>query len=416
MDIQLKKRKIPTGRQLAYVAAAIIAVAVIGWAVFGNRASVTRINRSLVTTAQVEHGLFDDYIRIVGTVSPSTTIQLSPEEGGIVEQIFVEEGAIVRQGDPIVRLRNSSLDLEIMNAEAELAEKQNFLRNTQVTMEQDRLANLTEKSQLDMDVRQKRRTFEQYKRLYAEDLVSKEDFLKSEEDYHLAVEQNSLVSERLKQDSIYRTLQMNQLENDLANMRRSLTLIRERRSKLTICAPADGELGLLDVEMGQSVSQGLMIGRINVLTGHKIEARIDEHFIDRVTTGLTGEFTRQDSTYSVTVRKVYPDVRENKFQADLVFTGPRPDNIRNGQSYSINLQISSPTECTFIPRGSFYTATGGTWIFVLDADGRRARRRPITIGRQNPQYYEVTEGLMPGEQVIVTGYEQFGESHEIILE
>ena len=223
------------------------------------------------------------------------------------------------------------------------------------------------------------------------------------------------MTERLRQDSIYRSLQMSQLENDLENMRRSLSLIRDRRSKLTICAPADGELGFLDVEQGQSIATGKMIGRINVMTGHKIEANIDEHYIDRVVAGLSGEFQRQDSTYMLRVRKVYPDVRESKFQTDFDFVGAKPDNIRNGQSYYINLELGESTESILLPRGAFFTSTGGTWIFVVDPDGKNATRRPIRIGRQNPQYYEVIEGLQAGEKVVISGYEQFGNADKLIL-
>lgn len=416
MDIQLKKKRLPNAKKAATVAIATIGIVGIAvWIWNSNKKTTTRIDRNAVTIATVEAGKFNDYIRIVGIVQPSNSIQISAEEGGIVEQKFLEEGATVHAGDPILQLRNSTLDLEIMNAEAELAEKQNFLRNTQVTMEQDRLNNLTEKSQLDMDVRQKKRTYLQYKRLYGEELVSKEEYLKAGEDYELAVEKSRLVTERLRQDSIYRSLQMSQLENDLENMRRSLSLIRDRRSKLTICAPADGELGFLDVEQGQSIATGKMIGRINVMTGHKIEANIDEHYIDRVVAGLSGEFQRQDSTYMLRVRKVYPDVRESKFQTDFDFVGAKPDNIRNGQSYYINLELGESTESILLPRGAFFTSTGGTWIFVVDPDGKNATRRPIRIGRQNPQYYEVIEGLQAGEKVIISGYEQFGNADKIIL-
>ena len=416
MDIQLKKKRLPNAKKAATVAIATIGIVGIAvWIWNSNKKTTTRIDRNAVTIATVEAGKFNDYIRIIGIVQPSNSIQISAEEGGIVEQKFLEEGATVHAGDPILQLRNSTLDLEIMNAEAELAEKQNFLRNTQVTMEQDRLNNLTEKSQLDMDVRQKKRTYLQYKRLYGEELVSKEEYLKAGEDYELAVEKSRLVTERLRQDSIYRSLQMSQLENDLENMRRSLSLIRDRRSKLTICAPADGELGFLDVEQGQSIATGKMIGRINVMTVHKIEANIDEHYIDRVVAGLSGEFQRQDSTYMLRVRKVYPDVRESKFQTDFDFVGAKPDNIRNGQSYYINLELGESTESILLPRGAFFTSTGGTWIFVVDPDGKNATRRPIRIGRQNPQYYEVIEGLQAGEKVVISGYEQFGNADKLIL-
>ena len=339
MDIKLEKRRFPERKKLLYIAASAAAVVAIIWIALFGGGSTSRINRSAITVATAESGVFSDYIRIIGIVQPVASVQLSAEEGGIVEHKYLEEGSIVNSGEPILQLRNSTLDLEIMNAEANLAEKQNFLRNTQVSMEQDRLNNMIEKSRLDVDVRQKQRTYLQYKRLYEEDLVSREEYLKAEEDYRLAIEQNGLVAERLRQDSIYRSLQMAQLESDLENMRRSLSLIRERRAKLTVSAPVAGELGFLDVELGQNISVGQMVGRINVLTGHKIEAEIDEHYIDRVVTGLSGEFDRRDTTFSLKVKKVYPDVREGKFQADLEFVGEKPSNIRNGQSYYINLQL-----------------------------------------------------------------------------
>lgn len=415
MDIKLEKRRFPERKKLLYIAASAAAVVAIIWIALSGGGSTSRINRSAITVATAESGVFSDYIRIIGIVQPVASVQLSAEEGGIVEHKYLEEGSIVNSGEPILQLRNSTLDLEIMNAEANLAEKQNFLRNTQVSMEQDRLNNMIEKSRLDVDVRQKQRTYLQYKRLYEEDLVSREEYLKAEEDYRLAIEQNGLVAERLRQDSIYRSLQMAQLESDLENMRRSLSLIRERRAKLTVSAPVAGELGFLDVELGQNISVGQMVGRINVLTGHKIEAEIDEHYIDRVVTGLSGEFDRRDTTFSLKVKKVYPDVREGKFQADLEFVGEKPSNIRNGQSYYINLQLGESSESVIIPRGSFFSQTGGTWIFVLDAAGERAVRREIRLGRQNPQYYEVLEGISPGEQVIVSGYELFGNNDELIL-
>ncbi len=415
MDIKLEKRRFPERKKLLYIAASAAAVVAIIWIALSGGGSTSRINRSAITVATAESGVFSDYIRIIGIVQPVASVQLSAEEGGIVEHKYLEEGSIVNSGEPILQLRNSTLDLEIMNAEANLAEKQNFLRNTQVSMEQDRLNNMIEKSRLDVDVRQKQRTYLQYKRLYEEDLVSREEYLKAEEDYRLAIEQNGLVAERLRQDSIYRSLQMAQLESDLENMRRSLSLIRERRAKLTVSAPVAGELGFLDVELGQNISVGQMVGRINVLTGHKIEAEIDEHYIDRVVTGLSGEFDRRDTTFSLKVKKVYPDVREGKFQADLEFVGEKPSNIRNGQSYYINLQLGESSESVIIPRGSFFSQTGGTWIFVLDAAGERAVRREIRLGRQNPQCYEVLEGIFPGEQVIVSGYELFGNNDELIL-
>ena len=317
---------------------------------------------------------------------------------------------MVHKGDVIVRLSNSNLDLQILNAEAELAEKQNLLRNTQVAMQQDRLNNQTEQAQLDMDTQRKQRTFEQNKRLYGEKLISKEDYLQSQEDYQLSAKKRSLVTRRLKQDSIYRTVQMDQMEDNLENMRRNVILVRQRKDKLEVRSAIDGELGLLDVELGQSISPGQKIGQLNDLSDYKVQAQIDEHYIDRVRQGLTATFTRGDKTYQLQVRKVYPEVREGKFRCDFIFSGERPENIRTGQTYYIDLELGQPEQAIIIPRGTFFQTTGGQWIFVLDKNGQKAYRRNIRIGRQNPQHYEVLEGLEPGERVVTSGYEAFKDN------
>ena len=298
----------------------------------------------------------------------------------------------------------------------QLAEKQNFLRNTQVTLEQDRLNNMGELLQLDMQVGRYKRAYEQQKRLYEEDLVAKEDYIKAWEDYDLAVRQYDLVAQRLKQDSLSRTFQMAELESNLASMRRNLKLVRARKDKLEIRSQIDGELGLLDVELGQSVSSGQKIGQINDLSDFKIQASIDEHYIDRVHAGLPATFERQGGQFDLVVRKVYPEVRDGKFKTDFVFKGERPENIRSGQTYYINLELGQSSESVLIPRGTFFQTTGGSWIYVLDSEGKRAYKRSIRIGRQNPQYYEVLDGLAPGERVIVSGYEGFRENDVLILE
>ena len=208
---------------------------------------------------------------------------------------------------------------------------------------------------------------------------------------------------------------MDQMEDNLANMRRNVLLVRERKGKLEVCSPIDGELGLLDVELGKNVSSGQSIGQVNDLSNFKIEAQIDEHYIDRVKVGLSATFERDGQTYSLTVRKVYLEVREGKFRTDLVFTGTRPANIRSGQTYYLNLELGRPTQAVLVPKGTFFQTTGGNWIFVLDKAGNKAYRRNIRIGRQNPQHYEVEEGLEPGERVIISGYEAFKDNEILKL-
>lgn len=387
-----------------------------GWLIFGSHRSTFKVDARTLSIGNVTNEMFNDFVRVTGQVQPITTIQLSPLEGGIVEERLVEEGTKVKKGDVILRLSNSTLDLSILNSEAELAEKQNFLRNTQVTMEQDKLSNRTEKLQLDLDVKRKLRAYQQQEELYNEKLTAKEDYLQAKEDYELALEKRELMSERLRQDSIYRSVQMEQMEESLDNMRRNMVMIRQRVENLQVKSPIDGELGLLDVVLGQNVTMGQKIGQINDLSDYKIEAQIDELYIDRIKAGLPAAFERQSVSYGLKVRKVYPEVREGKFKTDFVFEGNRPDNIRTGQTYYINLELGQPTEAVLIPRGTFFQTTGGTWIFVLDPDGKKAYRRAIKIGRQNPQYYEVLEGLEPGEKVVVSSYEAFKENEVLVLE
>ena len=415
MDRMIERKKGLQKKHLPYVAGGLFVLLVLLWMVFGNHQRTLQVEAADLTLGQATQGEFKDYVRLNGTVVPIQVVHISPEEGGIVMEKVAEEGQKVRRGDVIVRLANSSLDLEILNAEAELAEKQNLLRNTQVAMQQDKLNNETEKASLDMDVERKRRASQQNRRLYGEKLISKETWLQAKEDYELARRKQALIGERLKKDSLYRSIQMDQMEDNLANMQRNVLLVRERKGKLEVRSPIDGELGLLDAELGKNVSSGQSIGQVNDLSDFKIEAQIDEHYIDRVKVGLSATFERDGRTYSLTVRKVYPEVREGKFRTDLVFTETRPAHIRSGQTCYLNLELGRSAQAVLIPKGTFFQTTGGSWIFVLDKSGEKAYRRTIRIGRQNPQYYEVEEGLEPGERVIISGYEAFKDNEVLIL-
>ena len=415
MDRIIEKKKGLKKKHIPYILGGAALILFVGWLLFGNHAATMRVDKEKLSIAGVTRSTFNDYIRILGQVQPIATIQISAIEGGIVEKRFIEEGSFVNEGDIILRLQNSQLTLSILDSEAQLAEKQNFLRNTQVTMEQDKLRLRQEKLQYDLDVERKYRRYMQYEQLMKEALVATEEYLQAKEDYEFSARQRDLNIERQKQDSIYRGVQMEQMEESLNSMRRNMVLIRQRSENLNVKAPISGQLGLLDAEIGQAISSGQKIGQINVLSDYKIEASIDEHYIDRVVADLSASMERQDKQFSLRVRKVYPEVRGGQFKTELVFTDERPDNIRTGQSYNINLQLGLSGEALLIPRGAFYQSTGGQWIFVLNAAGTEAVRRPIRIGKQNPQYYEVLEGLSPGEQVITSSYEMFGDNERLIL-
>ena len=403
-----------TKKALPYWLGALLAVFIVYLIARPNNKTL-RVDKDTVTISTAVQGEFNDYIRISGRVQPMTTIQLSPQEGGIVEKILIEEGSPVKAGDAILVLTNDNLDMQILNAEADLAEKENIQRNTQISMEQQKLDVRQNVLEYGMQVERLKRAYEQQKALYEDKLIAKEDYLKAEEDYRLARQKYDLVRERAIQDSLYRSVQIDRMEESLESMLLNMQMIRRRKSNLIVKAPIDGELGLLDVVLGQNVASGTRIGQINSVGTYKVEAQIDEHYIDRVITGLEATFERQGETYSTRIRKVYPEVRDGKFKADFKFEGEQPDNIRSGQTYYLNLQLGQPEEAVIIPRGTFYQKTGGKWIYVVNKEGTKAVKREIRIGRQNPQHYEVLEGLGPGEQVITSGYETYGDSDVLIF-
>ena len=413
MDRKIEHKSKIRKKHIPWIAGGAFILLVAIWLIFGEHRSSLRVDSRTVTIAEVKQGEFNDYVRVNGIVQPITTVQLTPLEGGIVQEIIIEEGSSVRKGDIIIRLSNPQLNIQILESEASLAEKENWLRNTRVQMEQEKLNLRRERLNLEMEVERKKRKFEQSKTLYDEKLCSREEYLQAKEDYELAKKTTDMVIERQHQDSIFRALQVNNMEINLYSMQQNMKLVRQRVENLNITSPINGELGLLDAVLGQSVSSGQKIGQINDLSGFKIEAMIDEHYIDRVMRGLTGSFERGGERYEIQVAKVFPEVRGGQFRTWFTFTGARPENIRTGQTYYINLQLGQPAQGIIIPRGAFYQTTGGNWIYVLEGD--KAVRRPVKIGRQNPQFYEVLEGLTPGERVIVSSYEMYGNNEVLII-
>ena len=418
MDIKLEKKKglkaLFRMKNMPYFGAAALVVFIV-WLALRDNKSTLRVDAATMSVAVVEHGEFNDYVRLTGSVQPMTTVQLSPLESGVVERIVAEEGTSVKRGDVILEMSNNSLSMQILQSEADLAEKQNILRNTMISMEQERLSLRQEKLQLDLEVSRLQRTYIQNQELYENSLIAKEDYLQSKENYELAVNKRDLILERQKQDSLYRSSQVAQMEESLKSMERNMELIRQRVDNLKVKAPIDGEVGMLDVVLGQSLTQGMNIGQINDLSAYKVQAQVDEHYIDRVTTGLTASFERQDNKFKMMLRKVYPEVRNGQFKADFRFSDELPENIRRGQTYYLNLQLGQPTEAAIIPRGSFFQKTGGRWIYVVDESGEKAYKREIRIGRQNPQYYEVLEGLNPGEKVITSSYDNYGDNEVLVI-
>ncbi len=414
MDTIIEKKRGFRRKHWGYAGGGVLLVVLVLYLVFRDTSSALRVERDRLTIETVEKGEFNDYIRVIGHVMPSRIIYIDAVEGGRVEERIVEEGTMVKKGDVILRLSNPLLNISIMQSEADLAYQENELRNTRINMEQERLRLKQERIGLATDLTLKKRRAEQYKRLFAKELVAKEEYLQAQEACSLAEEQLKVVDERIVQDERFREMQVKSLDENIANMKRSLTLVRERLENLKIKAPVDGQLGNLDAQIGQSINAGERIGQV-ITADLKIQAPIDEHYVERVMPELPAGFERDGRSYQLVVTKVYPEVKEGQFKTDMIFTGNRPENIRAGQTYHINLQLGDPVTSLLVPRGSFFQVTGGDWIYVLDDDGVTARRRKIRIGRQNPQYYEVLEGLQEGEQVVTSGYDTFGDNERLII-
>ena len=415
MDRVIEENRWIRKKYWKYIIGVTVLLAIVLFFIFRDWTSTVRVEKERITIEPVFRGVFNDYITNDGTAAPISTVFLDAYEGGKVEEILLEEGSMLHKGDIIVKLSNNDINLNILNSEAQLAEKANFLREVRIRMEQEKHSLERELLNARYDLIAKKRRWDQNKELYKDQLISRDEWLKSEEDHLLADKTLDLVLLRQKQDSAFRNLQIEQITENLKNMQTNLSLVKQQQDYLNVKSPVDGQLGSLMVEIGQSITRGFRIGQVNILTSFKIEADVDEHYIDRIRTGLTGYIERLNDTLQLEIKKVYPEVRNGRFRIDLVFTGKLPENIRIGQSYFIKLQLGQPVEALQIPQGSFYQTTGGQWIFVLDRSGQFAVKRNIKIGRKNPQYYEVIDGLTPGEQVIVSDYTIFGNNDKVEL-
>lgn len=415
MDRPIEKKKGLQKKHIGYLAIALAMIVLIYMAFFADRTSTYKVEKDKLIIETVVEDQFNDYITVPGTVEPITIIYLDAQEGGRVEEKVVEEGTMVKKGDIILKLSNPDLHLNILDSEAQLAEKENFLRNTQINMEQQRLQIKRELVNLKYEIERKERNYQQNVILMKDNLLSKEEFIRSKEDVDMARQSKELFLERQRQDSIFYSININSMVNNLENMRRNLNLVRQRAENLNVRAPVDGQLGLLTPEIGQSIQRGANMGQINVLTSYKVVAQIDEHYIDRVRTQLSATLDRQGTMFNLEVKRVYPEVRNGTFEIDMIFKDSMPDNIRTGQTYYTSLQLGQPKVSVMVPIGGFFQETGGQWIFVLDPTEAFATKRNISIGRKNPKYYEVLQGLNPGEKVIVSGYETFGKNEKLIL-
>jgi HlyD family secretion protein len=413
MDKILEQKKGLRPKHVLWGLGGLLFIAFIVWLVISSRHSVFRAETDKLIISPVEEGSFNDYITVTGQVQPISTIYLDAAEGGRVSERLIEEGAMVKKGDIILKLENRSLYQNILESEAALAEKENYLRATRISFETEQIESRRSILESEYKLNRRKRTYEQYKSLFDQGLISKEEYIQANEDFDY--ETGLLKINRIKaaNDSTIRASSIVTLENDLGKMRQTLVLVHERLDNLSVRSTVDGQLGMLDAEIGQSISGGQRIGQVNVLTSFKINAKIDEHYIDRVQRGLTASIDRGGQEIRMTVKKVYPEVRNSQFEIDLVFEGEPPQNLRIGQTYQVKLELGEPQKAIMIARGGFFQNTGGQWIFVVNPSGSGAEKRQIRIGKQNPLYYEILEGLKPGEKVITSGYDLFGNADVI---
>ncbi len=415
MDIQLEKKKGLKPKHYGYIALGVLLLFV-GWKlIFASSMSTFRTEKERLSIAEVTAGKFDDYITINGNVAPIATIYMDAYEGGRVAEKLIEEGSMVKEGDIILKLENMNLYEQILASESNLALKQNDLRSTKLTFDSRQVEGKKSLATAQYDLQRSKRSYEQNQELYDGELISKEVYLKAKEDYELAQKQFEIVKLQTEQDDQLRETSLKGLDTDLERMRKTLSMVYERLDHLNVRAPADGQLGFLDAEIGQNIAQGQRIGQINVLTDFKIEADIDEHYIDRVKRDLSATLERNGNEYGLRLRKVYPEVRNGRFKVDLVFTGEKPETIRAGQSYNIRLQLGESNDAMLLPKGGFFQSTGGQWVFVVEPNGNEAVKRNVRLGKQNSRYYEVLEGLQPGDQVITSNYDSFGDAERIVL-
>ena len=415
MDRKIKK-KIWTFKRIAILTAGVAAlVFVVYYIAFGDHSSKLNVRTERITISTVRKDLFQEFIPVTGNVIPIKTIYLDAIEGGIVEKRFLEAGTYVKKGDQILKLQNTNLLLDIMYREAELFQQSNNLRNTRLAMEQNLLQLRAQLLDQDYQTRQQKRNFERYEELHAKNLVSRQEFEDVRDRYDYLVKNRELTLMSHKQDSLFRISQIQQIESGLERMKNNLEIASQNLDNLTLKAPISGNLTSLNAEIGESKNRGERLGQIDVLDGFKVRVRIDEHYIARIDIGQQGKFTFSGKDYVLSITKVYPEVLNGRFEVDMEFQDQEPEGIRRGQTLHIRLELGNLSEATLLAAGGFYQKTGGQWIYIVDESGEFAYKRDIRLGRQNPEAYEVLEGLTPGEKVITSSYDSYGDVDKLIL-
>ncbi len=380
----------------------------------GSQSSLN-VNREKITVSKVERGVFDEFIVVTGVVQPLKTYQLDAIEGGYVAQKLLDGGATVRQGDLILKLENQRLTMEYVNRETEMYRLINELENTKLSLKQNKFTLRRTLSELDFQIQQAKLDHERNGKLVADKVISQQEYERTKITFERLTQQREIEIENQKFQEENSIVQIKQLEGTLDRTRTNLTMMKQNLENLAVKAPVSGLLSRVDVEIGSSITAGQNIGQIDDLNGFKMRVEVDEHYISRIFPGLEGSFEFNGGTTKLVVNKVYPEVRNGRFDVDMVFS-KIPDGIRRGQSVPVRLQLGKPAEATLLATGGFFSDTGGNWVYVLNESGGTATKRNISLGRKNPQFFEVLSGLEAGEQVITSSYENFGDKDVLNLQ
>ena len=416
MDRVIEKKHKWLNKKTIWITIGRILILLVAYNIFfGDKSSKLNVEKEKITIETIIEDEFKDYIAVIGTVEPIRTVYLDAIEGGRVEKILIDEGNMVEKGDVILKLSNTNLILEISNNEAAVSRSINEFENTKINLELQRINRRQTLIETERLLKMQKRQYEYNVKLLKDEHISQEEFDQSFEQYNATKQQYELFKEALKSDSMYRQVQLKAMDNQIRNMQENLRIIQGKLENLNVKATCDGELANLNPEVGEVINYGTRIGTINILDDYKLRVEIDEHYIARVRKGLPGSFDFAGSNYKLKIEKVYPEVNNGRFAVDMIFTTDKPSQIRIGQTFRIKLELGQSKQAVLIPRGGFYQSTGGQWVYVVDETGQFATKRNISIGRQNPKYYEVLDGLNPGEDVIVSSYDNFNEVDQLIL-
>jgi HlyD family secretion protein len=415
MDRKIKK-KVWTFKRISLYALGLLFLSFVLYSfLFADKRSKVKIDAEKITVGEVKYGTFQDFIPVTGNVQPIETRYLDAIEGGIIQSINKETGEIVKQGDVILRLSNTSLELSVLSQEANLYESINRSSDTRLSINQNDLNQQAQLAEIKYQIELLKPQYERYKRLFEKNLISRREYEEVEEQYKYYMKRRELTYASYRQDSLARSSQLRRIDQSQQRMMQSLEGVGKILENLQIKSPINGQLATPDLEIGQSINPGERIGWIDVLDSFKVRVRIDELYLPRTERGLKGSFTLAQHDYELVITKIYPTITEGRFEVDMEFTGEQPEGIKRGQSVRIRLELGNSAQALLLPVGGFYKDTGGNWVYVLEDDGARAVRKEIRLGRKNPEYFEVTDGLKPGDQVITSSYEHFGDNEVLLL-